>query len=105
MPTTWPVHRQRLLVLDAGDPEVGEQRPLPGVAREPPGPCAANEDVVGLEVAMNDPGGVGMGEGGAELGADVGHLAVGYLGGGGKLAQVRALHQLADEIGAPLVLT
>ena len=53
---------------------------------------------------MNDAGGVGVGERGAELGADVGDLAVGDLAGGGQLAQVRALDQLADQIGAAVVL-
>ena len=46
---------------------------------------------------------VGMLERRTELGADFGELAVAELSGGGELAQVRPLDQLADQVGAPVV--
>ena len=53
---------------------------------------------------MDDAGRVGVGERGAELGADLGDVAVAELAPGGELAQVRALDELADEVGAAVLL-
>ena len=92
--------RQGGTVLERRDPEVGEQRPLRRAALDAAGAGRADEDVVGLQVAVDDAGVVGVGERRAELGPELGDLAVGDLAAGGELAQVRALDQLTDQIRA-----
>ena len=91
---------QRRSVVERGDPEVGEQRALREPALDAARADRADEDVVGLDVAVDDAGLVGVLERGAELGADVGEVAVAERLGRGELAQVRSLDELADEVGA-----
>ncbi len=71
---------------------------------------ASEEDVFGLEIAVDDALLVSLAEGAAELGEDGVHGAVGEapLGLGAELVQERAplekLHDEGDEIGAVVVL-
>jgi len=53
---------------------------------------------------VDDAGGVSMGQGGAELGADLCDLPVRDRARGRQLAQVGALDELADEVGAAALL-
>ena len=82
-------------VEGARDPEVGELH----------GPVAGEEDVLGLDVAVDHPLRLGVGQGAADLGADAGGLGGRQrpLAPDARL-EVLPLHELHDEVGALVVL-
>ena len=63
----------------------------------------AHDHVLGLDVAVNDTAVMGVDERLAEVGDDLGDVAVAEIPGGLELGEGLARHQLADEDGAPLV--
>ena len=79
--------RQRPLAGDAGDPEVDELRLVTG----------ADEDVLGLDVAVDNAGAVGMGQRRGRVRADLCDEAVRQLSAAPEAAQGLALDQLGDE--------
>jgi hypothetical protein len=59
---------------------------------------------LGLDVAVDDVAGVSVVERLAEVGPELGDVAVGELAGHAQLAQRYPLHELADEVGMAPVL-
>ena len=99
MPTTSPGGGQRRRAGDPGDPEVHQLGAAPGAA------VVADDHVLGLDVAVDDAAGVGVGERVAEVGADLGDVAVGeHPGGRRRLGEGLARDQLGDEDGVAGVL-
>jgi hypothetical protein len=64
----------------------------------------ADDHVLRLDVAVDDPVGVGVGERVAQVGADLGHVAIREPALRGQLVDGGPLHELADEEGVTISL-
>ena len=89
-------------VGEARDAEVGQFGSLPAAA---PPAARADQDVVGLDVAVDHPRRMGVGERRAEVGPQLGDLAVGELPARGEASHVRALDQLGHQVRAAALAT
>ena len=90
---------QRRRPRDPGDPEVHQLRPSSRAA------VVADDHVLGLDVTVDDPAGVGVGERLAEVEGDLGDVAVVEHPGGAELVERLAGDQLGDQDRAAGVLT